>query len=414
MTTPPSNSRSTPYHLLSYGHANQTTFRHPDIQDAYDTVSVPGTIATYFQQGTGGFVLALNKSYFIDPRTPLFQQNLHMQDIRQSFRTLSSAHGPKIETVVKNASIGRINLWDEIRNVYDPEEVATCWLDYQRAYVQGSSDRIDHYANLIGRDLVKPQQPSFFTNPYWMSDNINSAEWNMTFQTIRRLHNYLGRNEDFVPIIAWRRIGNGDWQVLQNMIRLVCSIGIDRLLVWVDNFRERDEPVGQLRNLREIVLTSCSEGIRVGMLYGGYFSLSLGSDGLWAFGNGVGYSESRAFPELASTGAPPPRYYLFGLHQYLQPDTASLLLSDDPEGRLEIPEKLRSQASMKDPAALSYHELMTHFVLARGAEIKTAAIGDISDLRRALISTADYVDSRPLASALVRSDHLRNWAEALR
>ena len=69
---------------------------------------------------------------------------------------------------------------------------------------------------------------------------------------------------------------------------------------------------------------------------------------------------------------------------------------------------------MKDPAALSYHELMTHFVLARGAEIKTAAIGDISDLRRALISTADYVDSRPLASALVRSDHLRNWAEALR
>lgn len=416
MTEVSHDSSSAPGHLLSYGHANQVTFRDAAIQDAFDIVSVPGTIATYFQQATGGFVLTLGKSYFIDPRTPLFQQNLDMLDIRQSFHTLSAAHGAKIETAVKRASIGGVNLWDEIRNIYDPDEVARCWLNYQRNYVQGSSDRIDHYAKLIGKDFRTPRtphQPIFFTNPYWMSDSISSQEWGMTFQTICRVYNDLGEGERIVPIIAWKRIGNGDWRILENMINSIGDIGIGKILIWIDNFRERDEPLGQLRNLRAIVFSSALRGIRVGMLYGGYFSLMLGADGLWAFGNGVGYSESRAFPELPSTGAPPPRYYVFGLHQYLQPDIASQLLDDDRDGRLDIPDDLKKHAMAKDPAALSYHDLMTHFVMARGAEIKTVARADKGDLSQELIDTAKFIESHPRWSYLVNVDYLRSWAAAL-
>ena len=336
-----------------------------------------------------------------------------MLDIRQSFHTLSAAHGTKIETAVKNASIGGVNLWDAIRNIYDPDEAAMCWLHYQRNYVKGSSDRIDHYARLIGKDLLKPRQPSFFTNPYWMSERTSSQEWDMTFRTICRIYDDLGEGERIVPIIAWKRIGNGDWRILQEMINSIGDIGIGDILIWIDNYRERDEPLGQLRNLRSIVSSSAIRGIRVGMLYGGYFSLALGADGLWAFGNGVGYSESRAFPELSSTGAPPPRYYVFGLHQYLQRDIASQLLDDDRDARLDIPDDLKTHAMAKDPAALSYHDLMTHFVMARGAEIKTVARADKGDLSQELIDTAKFIESHPRWSHLVNVDYLRNWAAAL-
>ncbi|MDE2769232.1 MAG: hypothetical protein OXI70_14195, partial [Chloroflexota bacterium] len=229
--------QNTPAHLLAYGHSNQSTFRTPTIQDAYDAVVVPGTIATYYQQATGGFVLALNRPYFIDPRTPLFQQNLIGQEIRASFYTLSSAHGPTIENAVDEASGGDIELWDTIIDSYDPAEVADSWLYYQRYYVQDSSDRLDHYATLVGRPLDIPRQPSFLTNPYWMSETTNSIEWSMTFDTIVEMHDRLEEGERMMPIIAWKRTQPDSWRDLDRMVREVRDVGFQQLLVWIDSFR---------------------------------------------------------------------------------------------------------------------------------------------------------------------------------
>ena len=128
--------RPRPLHFLAFGHSNQSTFRRETLQDIYDGVSVPGTIATYFQQATGGFVLALDKPYFLDPRTPLFQGNV--QAVRASFLTLAKAHGPAIHTVVSRAKDADIRLWDEIQNIHDASELSSSWLEYQRNYVEES------------------------------------------------------------------------------------------------------------------------------------------------------------------------------------------------------------------------------------------------------------------------------------
>ena len=405
--------RNSPAHLLAYGHSNQTTFRTPAIQDAYDAVVVPGTIATYYQQATGGFVLALNRPYFIDPRTPLFQQNLIGQEIRASFYTLSSAHGPTIENAVDEASGGDIELWDSIVDNYDPAEVAENWLDYQRYYVEESSEKLDHYAALVGHALDSPKQPSFFTNPYWMSEKPNSIEWSMTYDTIVEMHDRLENGERMMPIVAWKRAQPDSWRDLDRIICDVRDIGFEQLLVWIDSFRELEEPVGQLRSLRQTVARSASDGIQLGMLYGGYYSLALGRLGLWSFGNGVGYSESRAFPELPSTGAAPPRYYLYGLHRYVQPDVATQLLRNDIDDMFDILGSSSRTASGYDPMRLSYHDLMTHFVLARGAEINAASGITLDELRGELIGTAEYVESNAVLSALVSVDYLRRWAAAL-
>ena len=407
--------RNAPGHFLAYGHSNQATFRNPGIQNAYDAIVVPGTIATFYQQATGGFVLALKRPYFIDPRTPLFQQDLQQDEIRASFYTLSRAHGTKIETAVDRAGQGLAKLWVEIRNTYDYRDAAKSWLDYQRGYVGGSSQKLKHYEKLIGRSLGGVQQPAFFTNPYWMASSLSSPAWSMTRSTVAEMASRLRTDEVMVPIIAWKRPRTfGGWRTLERMVESIWEIGnAYAVLIWIDSFREFEEPVAELRALRELVSKMSAQGLRVGMLYGGFFSVLLNKYGLWSFGNGVGYSESRSFPELPSTGAPPPRYYLYGLHRYIQPDIASQILRNDHSGMLQIPAQLRHQTANSDPASLSYHELMTHFVLSRGAEINSASGTRLVDLRDELNDTADYIQGSPILSALAKVEHLRNWAAAL-
>ncbi len=401
-----------PAHLLAYGHSNQATFRHQSVQTCYDVISVPGTIATYYQQATGGFVIALNKPYFIDPRTPLFQQDLQGDEIRASFYTLASAHGPNIESAVDGASTRGTGLWEEIRKTYDPTETAERWLEYQRTYVQGSSDKLDHYSKLIGKTLSHPKSPAFLTNPYWMSESVSSEAWHMTRDTIVAINSKVNSDERLIPIIAWRRPVSNKWSALHRILDDIHAVGIDDILLWIDNYRELDEAVDQLRELRNTVSTYHSKGVRIGMLYGGYFSLLLGKVGLWAFGNGVGYSEYRAFPELPATGAPPARYYVYGLHRYHQRDVAAQL-SVITNNKFRIPVHLNSPLASKDPASLSYHELMTHFVISRGAEIETVDAFDLADLRDELVGTADFVESNSQLSRLVEVRYLRRWAEAL-
>lgn len=264
-----------PKHFLAFGHSNQTTFRRPDIQSLYDGISIPGTIATYFRQGTGGFVIALDKPYFLDPRTPLFQSPLDV--IRASFCTLAEAHGTRTMGALTRARNGDIDLWEEIRNTYDANEAALSWLAYQRNYVEESSERLDYYADLIGTDIStdNSQGPSFFTNPYWMSASVDSMEWAMTRQTIGAVLDNLRDGESLIPIIAWDRRSNKDWSLLFEMLLDVREMGLRKAFIWVNNFREQAEPVDQLFGLRKIVYDGAEAGICVGMLYGGYFRLHL-------------------------------------------------------------------------------------------------------------------------------------------
>lgn len=102
------------------------------------------------------------------------------------------------------------------------------------------------------------------------------------------------------------------------------------------------------------------------------------------------------------------RYYVVGIHRYLQQAIASRVLADDPYGYLDLPERVG-----RDPAALPPSELMAHFVHARGAEIRSTEGLTMAELSARLIETADYVESRPRASELVDVGYLRNWAAAL-
>lgn len=76
-----------------------------------------------------------------------------------------------------------------------------------------------------------------------------------------------------------------------------------------------------------------SSGVELVNLYGGFFSICMYHAGLWGFNNGLGYSESRDWPQLEATGAAPARYYVPRLHAYLPVGTAQALIEVEPEFR---------------------------------------------------------------------------------
>ncbi|MCH7545403.1 MAG: hypothetical protein IID30_03245, partial [Planctomycetes bacterium] len=80
--------------MVAYGNAEQRFFR--DYGHLFNVVTLPGTVATFFQQGAGGFVLALNKPYFIDPRTSVLQGRFQGEGREEPRHVrLAAAHGPR-------------------------------------------------------------------------------------------------------------------------------------------------------------------------------------------------------------------------------------------------------------------------------------------------------------------------------
>src|SRR5690348_16349962 len=130
-----------PYrHYLAYGATDQETFR--ELRESYDGVLVPGTVAAWQRQGTGGFVLSLSATfeappYVIDPRFPLFQQGLPKP--KQSHISLADLLGdPDL--------IQRFDpSWTAFPNSR-LEALAHNWDAFNRGYGSTSNEKFDKYA----------------------------------------------------------------------------------------------------------------------------------------------------------------------------------------------------------------------------------------------------------------------------
>ena len=82
-------------HCLAYGNSDQASFRDTEVSNCFDVLSVPSTIASYYADATAGFVLSSELDYFIEPRTPLFQE--FIRGPRASHYTLATAMGQSVE-----------------------------------------------------------------------------------------------------------------------------------------------------------------------------------------------------------------------------------------------------------------------------------------------------------------------------
>jgi hypothetical protein len=390
------------------------------VRESLDYVTVPGTIAAYYPDATAAFVLSSSLSYIVDPRTPLFQE--HIPSPRASHHALATWLGERVERQMGDADNPTSVSFP--RSFYTDAVLEELVLSCVQAQVNygGRADEIqaklDRYQQLLNEALAGAgapasvtsmskvaRPPSFVLLPYFAASSTRDPWWDANMRIWQV-------NAKLPDPGASAVISIGSPFLLGDAIRALPAGLSEVAFFWVTGMDERKASESELLALAESVASTSSQR-RLVNLYGGFLSISLAYIGLWGFNNGLGYSESRSWPELSATGAAPARYYVRPLHAFVAPAAAQLLAETDSSFSCDC-----STCANRRIAALTYHDLKRHFALSRRWEIELVQNSPPGDLADSLDETAQRVETDlapALPSRLVPDvRHLRTWAAVLR
>lgn len=409
-------------HFLAYGNSDQASFRHPEVRGAFDFMLVPGTIAAYYADATAAFVLSSGLDYVVEPRTPLFQGRI--PEPKASHYALADHLGNAVRAHMGDEDL-RASV-DFSRDLYTPEvirELVDAVISFQRNYggrAPAIQDKLERYRRLLAEALQEPtteqaapsaRTPAFVLSPYFAVASMEDPWWDATLRVWEACMN-LENSSRISPVVAV-----GSPSVLSHALPRTPMELSRTCFFWITGFDERTASEGELAALWDAIGEN-SPGRSLVNLYGGFFSVCLEHAGLWGFNNGLGYSESRNWPELPSTGAAPPRYYLPKLHLFLPSAVAQLVVDSEPFFRCPctvcVAERPGRPTSI---VSLSYHELKRHFVLTRRWEVDLVASNEPEDLAAHLDDSAQRFEQlREALPARVRVQvaFLRRWARVLR
>lgn len=402
-------------HFLAYGNSDQASFRTEDVRDAFDVMSVPGTIAAYYADATAAFVLSSDLDYVIDPRTPLFQEALASP--RASHVSLANVMGASVRSQV---GAGENSVYFAPDFYSDPviSEVVEGLVNWQRDYAgrsTGIQPKLDRYRSLLAEALgteVEQTSPSgsrppeFCLSPYFAVREVGDEWWTVNERVWARCAEE-AQPATISPVLCVAGPG-----VLADALAAVPSELSDATFFWVTGFDERRANAVTLVAVRDAV-AQFSDGRRLTNMYGGFYSICLEHFGLWGFNNGLAYSESRDWPALTTTGAAPARYYIRQLHLFMPPVAADALIAAEPGLECPCPVCVAPGAR---PSTLSYPDLKRHFALARKWEIELAESNSVDALAghlRQSKTLGDSAASRMPARIRPDLDFLNRWASAL-
>lgn len=405
-------------HLLAYGNSDQVSFRDPSVRVTFDYMTVPGTIASYYEDATAAFVLSSDLQYFIDPRTPLFQGRII--EPRASHRTLAAWMGGSVASVLNDAS-GPVHFDVGLYSEGVLDDVVTNVVRAQREYggrSGGVAQKMGRYRRLLAEALGEEPEPvganrapSFILAPYFVAHHASDGWW-LKNEQIWAACSGMNSPSEISPVVAVMAAES----LGQLLDRVPDNLSYARFF-WVSGFDERSASTRDLRNVRDVV-EQRAVGYQLVNLYGGFFSIALSTVGLWGFNNGLGYSESRAWPELPATGAAPLRYYIPRLHSFFPPRLAQLIM--DVSGDYWCPCDVcqdRVAGDLISIIDLSYHDVKKHFALCRAGELELVDRLGRDGVERHLREEFDGFESEvsPDLPPRLRPDvsYLHRWSIAL-
>jgi hypothetical protein len=395
-------------HFLAYGATDQETFR--ELRDAYDGVLVPATIAAFQREGTGGFVLSLSATeesppYMIDSRFPLFQQALPKP--KKSHDALAELLG---EPSLVSRSIAPLptDFGDE-----RIARIAKSWVEFNTGYGTKEAKKFKKYAARLGEDVTPEQAkgPDCILPPYFACEGPADPWWELSKKLFDATAAVAG-DTPCVRVVC----GTSATAAKQLMYDLTSA---ENIVLWISGLDEYGVNQAELLEYRRAVIDAAAAGHETFALYGGFFSVLLGNEGLNGSSHGVGFSEHRNWKELPSSGAPPARYYLPLAHRYVAQDLAQELFNLDPA----LASCECEHCNSGPPVALDYHELMKHSVYCRAAEIdgwipRSAADSAtrLDEAYELLSSALEDPDLAPNIKARAKKaiEHLPVWVKALR
>jgi hypothetical protein len=391
-------------HYLTYGATDQQTVR--DLREFYDGLIVPGTVAAFQREGTGGFVLSLSATpeappYLIDPRFPLFQKA--NPEPKKSHEALADLFGE--QALIRNV--------DPSPEDFPPEllaKVARNWVDFNTSYESRQAVKFKKYASRLDEEVDEDdvKAPTAIVAPYFVS--AGDEWWRLSRDLFEATRDAAPSDMKVLPVSACAAPAELD--------RRLAEGGDEKSLIWVSGLEELGPDPSGLLAYGEAIRNAGTRGQLCFALYGGFFAVLMGTVGLGGACHGIGYGEHRNWPELQQSGPPPARYYAPRFHRYIGQDLAYQLWSLDAD--LTACECTICEGR---PPLLDYHDLMKHSVLARQKEIDRWSSLDLADTLALLERETDELEDdleaaglpAPLVSPTERSiRHLGRWIAVLR
>ncbi len=396
----------TPFsHYLGYGATDQTTIK--DLAGTYQGLVVPGTVASWQRDGTGGFVLTMSATasqpdYVLDSRFPLFQQAL--PEGKPSHRRLAATFGdPALvrDTQPSPADFAEARL----------DRLAAAWVEFNRDYRQTAGGKFAKYAERLQEQILPEQarSPSRILAPYFVATGAGDPWWAAS----GRFFDLTLSHADTEAVV--RVVATDD---ATHLAPLLAALTDKELVIWVSGLNENECTVGELRAYRAAIAGAHDAGKSCFGLYGGFFSVLAASAGLAGFAQGIGYSESRAWPELPVSGPAPARFYLPRVHRYVRPELAQTLYAASSA----LVGCTCAECVGQQPLALEYHGLMRHAIRCRTAEIADWIPLSGATAAQRLSAEADAfeaeLDAVPLPPPVRRraqqlTEPVRRWVQAL-
>lgn len=390
-------------HFLSYGATDQQTVL--ELLGRYDGLIVPGTVAAFQREGTGGFVLSLSATvdappYLIDPRFPLFQKANSAP--KKSHRALAALLGaPQLITPEEPTPE---DFTDDLIDV-----IARNWIQFNITYEDLQVGKFEKYAKRLGEAVDESARsgPEGIIAPYLVA--VGDDWWSRAEALMAASVAAAPQGTEVLRVLAAVAAPELD--------RRLGEISDERVIVWLSDLRELEVDPRVLAEYGAAIRGAERRGQSCFALYGGFFSVMLGAVGLRGSCHGIGYGEFRSWPDLPQSGPPPARYYAPRFHRYIGQDLAYQLWSRDPG--LTV---CACPVCREGPPVLGYHDLMKHSVFARHAEIEEWGDLGLSEMHARFDSereqlVKDLTDANlpePLRNPVSRATyHLPRWSEAL-
>jgi hypothetical protein len=368
-------------HWLSYSHADQALLRDPDLEETWNALVVPGTLATFYLAGTGGFVLARGRPYLIDPRTPLLQTiEVSRPEPKKSHLTLAAIHDPAIAAFWPEREIS-LDFWQDGRWPAVVERVIT----FQEGYSSNASEKIEKYANLLeeatGRKLAaSPAPPHRVVPPYWAVAGVGDPWWRLSQEAIA-IALSVCEPARVTPILALTKDAPID-----RFVELLGDLPDDceSVFCWRGSWDESTADAADITGWYEVAVHGHGYGLEVRNLYGGYLSVLLMGIGLDGLNHGIGYSEQRDTRRLGATGAPPTRYYVPALRCFVSRANAQPVMDALPTNwacNCSVCEGVK-QNGIPLVESLTVDDLKRHFLICRYREIRRVQADLAEELER--------------------------------
>ena len=229
---------------------------------------VPGTVAAFQREGTGGFVLTLSATqakipYVIDPRFPLFQQPLPSP--KKSHLELAQVFGhPEL---VSSAPPTPKSFTDPVI-----DDIARKWAEFNSTYRESVSGKFDKYAKRLNEPVAPSDAagPSYVIPPYTICAGPSDPWWDIAQKLFDRTAHHFGEPNKCVRVVAAKdAVYLGD---------LLGEASLDRAAIWVSRLDELRTPSSTLQEYAEAIRSQSKS--RLFAQYCGFFSVVLSSVGL--------------------------------------------------------------------------------------------------------------------------------------